>query len=159
MGTFLVILLSLGVGTATYAVTLRRGRRTPAAIGFDGAPRPAGYTPGWTAAPATAATAPLQRPDVGEGSVEGQVVPFGLGSGVPRAATTEASRAPAFGPPPPDPGYTYLQVSTGRVTWYDRVAGFVGMVVLVVIGSAALAFAVYQLGHAINAVIQRFLNG
>ena len=31
--------------------------------------------------------------------------------------------------------------------------------ILLVIGSAAIAFGVYQLGSGINALVQRFLNG
>jgi hypothetical protein len=160
MGTFLVILLSLGIGAATYAATMRAGRRTPAAVGFDGAPRPGAYTPGWTAASATGSAAPpLEEPEAADDPpIGGEVVPLGVASRAPSATSVEPSRTPAFGAPAPDPGYTYLQVSTGRVTWYDRIAGLVGMVVLVVIGSGVLAFAVYELGHAVNAVIQRFLN-
>ena len=65
--------------------------------------------------------------------------------------------APEF--PAPEPGYAYLRVATGKPGWRDRIAGLVGIAVLLVIGAVAIAFGVYQLGTAINAVVQRFLEG
>ena len=58
----------------------------------------------------------------------------------------------------PGPGYTYLRVATRGPSWRDRVQGFVGLVVLLVVGAAALALAAYQLGHIVNVTIERFLD-
>ena len=41
----------------------------------------------------------------------------------------------------------------------DRVAGVLGLTIMLVIGAGTVAFAIYQLGSAVNAVIQRFLEG
>jgi hypothetical protein len=38
------------------------------------------------------------------------------------------------------------------------VQGFVGLVVLLIVGAAALALAAYQLGHIVNVTIERFLD-
>jgi hypothetical protein len=58
----------------------------------------------------------------------------------------------------PGPGYTYLRVGTRGPSWRDRLQGAVGLVILLIVGAAALAFGVYQLGHLINATIERFLE-
>jgi hypothetical protein len=59
----------------------------------------------------------------------------------------------------PGPGYTYLRVATRGPSWGDRLQGFVGLVILVIVGAATLAFAIYQLGHLVNVTIERFLDG
>jgi hypothetical protein len=56
------------------------------------------------------------------------------------------------------PGYTYLQVSTRGPRPQDRILGLVGVVLLVGVSAAVLAFAIYQLGHLINETIQAFLE-
>jgi hypothetical protein len=106
MGYLIVVALSVAVGAAVYAATLRSGSDRPAAVGFDG---------------------PDGGPD---------------GSGVET----------------PGPGYTYLRVATKGPSWQDRILGFVGLVVLVVVSAAALAFGIYQLGHLVNVTIERFLD-
>ncbi len=58
----------------------------------------------------------------------------------------------------PRPGYTYLQVSTRGPALQDRILGLLGVVLLVGVSAALLAFAVYQLGHLINETIQAFLE-
>lgn len=58
---------------------------------------------------------------------------------------------------PPEPGYTYLRVPTTGPTWRDRAQGVVELLALLFVGSAALAFGIYQLGHLINLTIERFL--
>jgi hypothetical protein len=35
----------------------------------------------------------------------------------------------------------------------------VGLIILLVVGTALLAFAIYQLGHLVNLTIERFLDG
>lgn len=58
----------------------------------------------------------------------------------------------------PGPGYTYLRVATRGPSWRDRLQGVVGLAILLIVGAAALAFGVYQLGHLVNATIERFLD-
>ena len=58
---------------------------------------------------------------------------------------------------PPEPGYTYLRVPTTGPTGRDRAQGVVELLALLFVGSAALAFGIYQLGHLINLTIERFL--
>jgi hypothetical protein len=64
----------------------------------------------------------------------------------------------AIGLEGPGPGYTYLRVGTGGPSWRDRLQGFVGLMVLLVVGATALAFGIYQLGHLVNVTIERFLQ-
>jgi hypothetical protein len=59
----------------------------------------------------------------------------------------------------PGPGYTYLRVATRGPSWGDRLQGFVGLIILLVVGTALLAFGIYQLGHLVNLTIERFLDG
>ena len=40
----------------------------------------------------------------------------------------------------------------------DRLAGVLGVIVLVGVGAAALAFVLYELGHVINRTIEAFLD-
>ncbi|MCI0633395.1 MAG: hypothetical protein L0206_05670 [Actinobacteria bacterium] len=58
----------------------------------------------------------------------------------------------------PRPGYTYLQVSTRGPRLQDRILGLVGVVLLVGVSAAVLAFAIYEVGHLINETIQAFLE-
>ncbi len=74
---------------------------------------------------------------------------FGGGGGE-EAATT--------GPSDPPPGYAYLRVSTQGPALRDRLLGFIGLVLLVGISMAGLAFAIYQIGHLINRTIETFLE-
>lgn len=76
----------------------------------------------------------------------------------PVAVGFEGSRPPASEIEGPGAGYTYLRVGTRGPSWQDRIQGFVGLVVLVVVGAAALAAGIYQLGHLINVTIERFLQ-
>jgi hypothetical protein len=58
----------------------------------------------------------------------------------------------------PTPGYTYLQVSTQGPRVRDRLQGVVGVIVLLGVGAAALAFVLYEMGHFINRTIEHFLD-
>jgi hypothetical protein len=58
----------------------------------------------------------------------------------------------------PAPGYAYLQVSTRGPELRERLQGVVGVILLLGIGAAALAFALYELGHVINKTIEAFLD-
>lgn len=63
---------------------------------------------------------------------------------------------PRSGDPPP--GYAYLQVSTRGPALRDRLLGLIGLVLLVAISMAVLAFAIYEIGHLINRTIEAFLE-
>lgn len=64
----------------------------------------------------------------------------------------------AIQPGAPPPGYAYLQVSTRGPELRERLQGLVGVIVLLGVGAAALAFALYELGHLINKTIEAFLD-
>ena len=179
MAAVFVVVLSLVAGIATYVATIRSGRRIPAAVGFESrstaavaavglgsepvpAPPtldederdaeiveldPARATPDEVDASYTSDADTLESDDAAEGTIERAAMP--LAPVIVTAATV----------PAPEPGYSYLRVSTGRPSWRDRVAGIIGIAILLVVGSAAIAFGIYQLGSAINALVQRFLNG
>ncbi len=88
------------------------------------------------------------------GTVRGQGGPptTGFGEAEPEEAL-EASE-----PGAPAPGYAYLQVSTQGPELRERLQGVVGVIVLLGVGAAALAFALYELGHLINKTIEAFLD-
>jgi hypothetical protein len=70
-----------------------------------------------------------------------------------------ASEGAAAEPPaPPGRGYAYLRVSTEGPSVRERLLGLVGLVLLVVVSAAALAFTIYEAGHLINRTIQSFLG-
>jgi len=58
----------------------------------------------------------------------------------------------------PRPGYAYLQVSTRGPALRDRLLGLIGLVLLIAISMAVLAFAIYEIGHLINRTIEAFLE-
>jgi hypothetical protein len=58
----------------------------------------------------------------------------------------------------PGAGYTYLRIAIKGPSWRDRIQGFVGLLILLVIATAALAFGIYQLGHLVNLTIGKFLE-
>jgi hypothetical protein len=64
----------------------------------------------------------------------------------------------AIEPGAPAHGYAYLQVSTQGPELRERLQGLVGVIVLLGVGAAALAFALYELGHLINKTIEAFLD-
>lgn len=103
MDYLIVVVVSLLVGGAAYAITLWNGRREELAFGF----------------------------------------------GEPEAGPDADA---------PEPGYAYLKVATTRPSWRNRIQGFAGLVILLAASAAILAFGVYQLGHLINQMIERFLE-
>lgn len=105
MDYLIVVVVSLLVGGAIYAVTLRNGRNVEMAFGFG---------------------------DEGDHDPDAGVAP--------------------------EPGYAYLRVATTRPSWRDRVLGFAGLVLLVVASAAVLALGIYQVGHLVNQLIERFLE-
>ena len=88
------------------------------------------------------------------GTVRGQRSPSATGFG--ESERDEGVEAIEPGAPPP--GYAYLQVSTQGPALRDRLQGLVGVIVLLGVGAAALAFALYELGHLINRTIEAFLD-
>jgi hypothetical protein len=86
---------------------------------------------------------------------------LGFGDGEEELVASPAE-PPRPGDPPrsddPPPGYAYLQVSTRGPAIRDRLLGVVGLVVLVGISMAVLAFAIYEIGHLINRTIEAFLE-
>jgi hypothetical protein len=86
------------------------------------------------------------------GTVRGQRSPSATGFGEPEQDVE------AIEPGAPPPGYAYLQVSTQGPGLRDRLQGLVGVIVLLGVGAAALAFALYELGHLINRTIEAFLD-
>jgi len=53
---------------------------------------------------------------------------------------------PALGASAPMPDGLYVPITADRRSWQTRVAGFLGLVILVSLAAAALAFALYQAG-------------
>ena len=58
----------------------------------------------------------------------------------------------------PGPGYTYLRVTTRGPSWRDRLQGVIGLVILLFVATATLAYGIYQLGHVLNLTISRFFE-
>ncbi len=88
------------------------------------------------------------------GTVRTQGAPPATGFG-----ETEPEEAlEAIEPGAPAPGYAYLQVSTQGPGVRERLQGLVGVIVLLGVGAAALALALYELGHLINKTIEAFLD-
>jgi hypothetical protein len=172
MGPTFVVVLSIAAGAATYIATVRAGRRMPTTVGFDS-------SSSGTAAAVAVGSAPAPDDDDNIPEPQAQVVDLDAArmppadavtlpvppetDDAPDDAATTTTLAPVIVTAPtisePEPGYAYLRVSTQRPSWRDRIAGIIGIAVLLVLGSAAIAFGIYQLGSGINALVQRFLNG
>jgi hypothetical protein len=88
------------------------------------------------------------------GTVRREGVPPATGFG----QTRPEEALEAIEPGAPAPGYAYLQVSTRGPELRERLQGLVGVIVLLGVGAAALAFALYELGHLINKTIEAFLD-
>jgi hypothetical protein len=178
MGATFVVVLSIAAGAATYIATVRAGRRVPAAVGFDSASSgaaasvavgtdaaPDDVEPDETAADETqadvvdldAARTSAPAPVIFPVPPETDDAPDDVADAPTTTLAPVIVTAPTI--PAPEPGYAYLRVSTQRPSWRDRIAGVIGIAILLVIGSAAIAFGIYQLGSGINALVQRFLNG
>jgi len=87
------------------------------------------------------------------GTVHGPGAPSATGFG-----ETEEEHLEAIEPGAPAPGYAFLQVSTQGPELRERVRGLVGVIALLGVGAAALAFALYELGHLVNKTIEAFLD-
>ena len=88
------------------------------------------------------------------GTVHGPGGPSATGFG----ETDPEEDLEAIGPGAPAPGYAFLQVSTQGPELRERVRGMVGVIALLGVGAAALAFALYELGHLVNKTIEAFLE-
>ncbi len=71
----------------------------------------------------------------------------------PNEATAQAQASSAAG------GAVYVPLSpAGPIPWTTRVAGFVGLLALVVAAAAVLALTLYEAGHLVNQTIAKFLE-
>ena len=57
---------------------------------------------------------------------------------------------------PPSALYAYVPLAPGRRSWQTRVMGIAGIVIVIVLTSAILAFALYQAGHVVNKTFEGF---
>ena len=114
---------------------------------------PAGYAPPAMPLVLVAVLSVLVGCAVYLGTIRGQRSPSATGFG---GAEEEAMESVEAGAPPP--GYAYLQVSTQGPSFQDRLQGVLGVILLVGIAAATLAFALYELGYLINKTIETFLG-
>ena len=170
MGTLIVVIFSLLVGAVTYAATIRGGRRAPVAVGFDTATSAAtAYdVPAVDEEPET--DQETTDPEPGEGEVVELDEAREARPPTDREVTGEEAHAVATPrietrrdaettiADPTDPDYTYLRVATKGPSWRDRIAGIAMIIVLLAVSAGVLAFGVYQLGHVINATVERFFG-
>ncbi|MFB3737560.1 MAG: hypothetical protein ACE14W_01170 [Candidatus Velamenicoccus archaeovorus] len=120
--------IALGVGAIVYALSLRSADETLAL-----------------------------RPPLDDGDADPVPVPA-----PPAVRRRRRPRAVGFGPEAAEQtepgGSVYVPLATDETPWQRRVAGLVGLVVLVAVAAAVLAGAIYQVGHLINQTIERFLQ-
>ena len=86
-------------------------------------------------------------------TVRSPQAPSATGFGDPQEETADPLE-----PGTPSPGYAYLQVSTQGPGLRDRLQGLIGVLLLIGFAAAALAFALYELGHLVNRTIEAFLD-
>jgi hypothetical protein len=60
----------------------------------------------------------------------------------------------AGGPPPPPTNFERLSIARDRLTWHDRIIGTLGLVVVVTVGAAALAFGVYVVASTVLSLLE-----
>jgi hypothetical protein len=65
-----------------------------------------------------------------------------------------AGVAPAEQAPPPT-NFERLSIAHDRLTWHDRIIGSLGLVVIVAVGAASLAFAVYLVGSTALSLLEQ----
>jgi hypothetical protein len=61
-----------------------------------------------------------------------------------------AEQAPA----PPPTNFERLSIARDRLTWHDRIIGTLGLVVVVTVGAAALAFGVYVVASTVLSLLE-----
>jgi hypothetical protein len=64
--------------------------------------------------------------------------------------TASAEQAPA----PPPTNFERLSIARDRLTWHDRIIGTLGLVVVVTVGAAALAFGVYVVASTVLSLLE-----
>lgn len=62
-------------------------------------------------------------------------------------------------PPPAPTNFERLSIAHDRLTWHDRIIGSLGLMVVVVVGAASLAFAVYLVGSTAIALLEKAAGG
>ena len=62
-----------------------------------------------------------------------------------------AEQAPA----PPPTNFERLSIARDRLTWHDRMIGTLGLVVVVAVGAAALAFAIYLVASTMISLFEK----
>jgi hypothetical protein len=127
-----IIGVAIGVGVVVYALSLR----TPdEAVEADPLP-PA---PGAARSPLAWLRGRAARPT-------GEALGFG------------GDRAPAADEPEPE-SFVYVPVlATREPRWTTRLGGIVGLMAAVVVGAAAVAIGIYQIGHLLNQMVQGYLG-
>ncbi|MGH2679813.1 MAG: hypothetical protein ACRDG8_04930 [Actinomycetota bacterium] len=71
-----------------------------------------------------------------------------------------AGEAPAEqAPPPPPTNFERLSIARDRLTWHDRIIGSLGLVVVVAVGAASLAFAFYLVGSTAISLLEKAAGG
>ncbi|MGZ4110388.1 MAG: hypothetical protein ACXVP7_11975 [Actinomycetota bacterium] len=127
-----IIGVALGVGVVVYALSLRSADE---ALGGDGLP------------PAPTATrSPLAWFRERTARPTGEELGFG-----PEPAAVE-------GEPQPE-SFVYVPVlASDGPHWQTRIGGAIGLLAVVIIAAIVVAFGFYQLGHALNQLVQGFLG-
>lgn len=67
------------------------------------------------------------------------------------AGPAPAEQAPA----PPPTNFERLAIARDRLTWHDRIIGTLGLVVVVTVGAATLAFAVYVVASTALSLLEK----
>ena len=68
------------------------------------------------------------------------------------AGAMPAEQAP---PAPPPTNFERLSITHDHLTWHDRMIGALGLVVVVAVGAASLAFAVYLVASAVLSLLEK----
>ena len=66
-----------------------------------------------------------------------------------------AEMAAEQAPPPPPTNFERLSIARDRLTWHDRIIGSLGLVVVVAVAAATLAFAVYFVGSTALSLLEK----
>jgi hypothetical protein len=62
---------------------------------------------------------------------------------------------PEQAPAPLPTNFERLSVTHDRLSWHDRMIGALGLVVVVAVGAASLAFAVYLVASAVLSLLEK----
>jgi hypothetical protein len=73
------------------------------------------------------------------------------GAGPEHAGAEPAEDAPAT----PPTNFERLSIADDRLTWHDRIIGTLGLVVVVALGAASLAFAVYLVASKALSLLEK----